>query len=143
MKRQIITIIMKTTEGIIEAADPIGAIKAVVENLIEALNKGEEANKTVIGDNTKATVGNTTVPMEAITIIITAIIKVGVDMAMVVITAGIVAMVEAVIVAITIINIINITHMMMAHRWSNMVYHVHFAVVLITPQNTVLRQSMI
>ena len=49
MKRQIISIIMKTTEGIIEATDPIGAIKAVVVNLIEAPNKGEGVSKTIIG----------------------------------------------------------------------------------------------
>ena len=136
---------MKTTEGITEATDPKGAIKAVVENLMGAPNTGEGVNKTIIGDNTKATVGNTTPPVEAITItIITAIIKVEVDVAMVVIITGVVSMVEAVIEAITIINIINITHMMMAHRWSNMACHAHFAVVLITPPlNTVLRESMI
>ena len=51
---------MKTTEVIIEAADPIGANKAAVENPMEAPNTGEGANKTIIGDNTKATVGNIT-----------------------------------------------------------------------------------
>ena len=62
MKRQIIIITTKITEVIIEATDPIGAIKAVVENLIESPNTGEEASKTIIGGNTKATVGNTTPP---------------------------------------------------------------------------------
>ena len=80
--------------------------------------------------------GNTTPPVEAITItIITAIIEVEVDMAMAVITTGVMVMAKAVIEAITITNIINITHMMMAHRWSNM--------VLITLPNIVLRESMI
>ena len=144
MKRQIITIIMETTEGITEATDPTGAIKVVVENPFEVPNIGEGVNKTNMGCNTKATMGNTTPPVEAITItIITAIIKVEVDMAMAVITTGVMVLAEAVIEAITITNIINITHMMMAHRWSNMACHVHFAVVLITLPNSVLRESMI
>ena len=83
MKRPIIIITTKATRVIIEATDPTGAIKAVVENPIEAPNRGQGASKTIIGDNIKATVGNTTPPMEAITIIIiTTIIKVEVDMAM-------------------------------------------------------------
>ena len=128
MKRQIIIIIMKTTEVTIEAADPIGANKAGVENPIEAPNKGQGASKTIIGDNTKATVGNTTPPMETITIIIMVIIEVEVDMAMVVIITEDMAMVKAVIEAITITSTTNITHMMMAHKWSNVAYHVHFVV---------------
>ena len=79
-KRQIIIITMKTTEVIIQATDPTGANKAVVENLIEAPNTGEGASKTIIGDNTKATMGNITPPTEAVTIIIImVIIKVEVD----------------------------------------------------------------
>ena len=67
--------------------------------------------------------------MEAITItIIMVIIEAEVDMAMVVI--------------ITEANIINITHMMMVHRLSNIAHHVHFAVALITLPNTVLKESM-
>ena len=50
---------------------------------------------------------------------------------------------EEVIKAITITNTTNITHMMMAHRWSNMALHVHFAVASITLLSIVLRESMI
>ena len=141
MKIQIITIIIKTTEGITEATNPRGA---VVENSIEVPNIWEGVNKIIIGGNTKATMGNTAPPTEAITIIIiTAIIKVEVDVAMAVITTGIIVTVEAVIQAITITNIINITHMMMAHRWNNMAPNVHFVVFLITLPNIVLRESTI
>ena len=134
---------MKNTEVIIEAADPTGANKVAVENPIEAPNTGEGASKTIIGDNTKATVGNITPPTEAITIImITVIIEVEVDMAVVVIITEDTAMVKAVIKAITITSTTDITHMMMAHRWSNVAHHVHFVVVLITLLNTVLRESM-
>ena len=81
--------------------------------------------------------------MEAITIIIiTVIIKVEIDVAMVAIITEVMAAVEEVIEAIKIISTTNITHMMMAHRWSNMAHHVHFVVVLITLLNTVLRESM-
>ena len=134
---------MKTTETIIEATDLTGANKVVVENPIEAPNTGEGANKTIIGDNTRTTVGNITPPVEAITIIIiTVIIKVEVDVTMVVIITEVTAMVKAVIEAITITSTTNITHMMMAYRWSNMAHRVHFMVVLITLLSTVLRESM-
>ena len=131
---------MKIIEAIREAADPTGVNKVVSESLKEISKKGEGASKIITGDNTKATVGNTTPPAEAITrIIITVIIEVEVDVAMVVcITVGVTAD-EAVIKAITITNI---THMMMAHRWSNTADHVHFVVVSITLLNTVLRESM-
>ena len=120
-----------------------GANKGMVENPIEAPNTEEGARKTITGGNTKANMGNITPPMEAITtIIITVIIKVEVDMAMEVIITEVVATVEAVIKAITIISTTNITHMMMAYRWSNTAHHVHFVVVLITLLNTVLRESM-
>ena len=105
---------MKTTEVIIEAADLTGASKAAVENPIEAPNTGEGASRTIIGDNTKPNVGNTTPPTEAITIIIiiTTIIKVEVDVTTVVIITEVTTTVEAVIEAITITNTTNITHMM-------------------------------
>ena len=61
-------------------------------------------------------------------------------MAMVVIITKV--MVKAVIKAITITSTTNITHIMMAHRWSNMAHHMHFVVVLITLLSTVLRESM-
>ena len=143
MKGQTIIITMKITEAIIEAADPTGANDAAVESLTEVPNKEEGASKTIIADYTKATMGNTTPPMEAITIIIImVIIEVEVDVAMVVIITEVTAMDKAVIMAIIITNVTNITHMMMAHRWSNTAHHVHFAVVSITPLSTVLRESM-
>ena len=113
------------------------------ESLIGVPDTGEGASKTIIGNNTKAIMGNTTPPTEAITIIIiTVIIEVEVDVAMVVTITEVMAMDEAVIEAITITNITNITHMMMAHRWSNTAHHAHFAVVSITLLSTVLRESM-
>ena len=143
MNRQTIIIIIKTIEAITEAADPTRANKAVAESLVEVPNKGEGASKIIIGGNTKATVGNLTPPMEAITtIIIMVIIEAEVDMAMVVIITEVMAVGKAVIKAITITNTINITHMMMAHRWSNMACHAHFAVVTITLLSIVLRESM-
>ena len=45
-------------------------------------------------------------------------------------------------IVVTITNIINITHMMMAHRWNNMAHHAHFVVALITLLSTVLKESM-
>ena len=77
----------------------------VAESLIEVPNKGEGASKIIIGGNTKVTVGNSTPPMEAITtIIITAIIKAEVDVAMVVIITDVVVTGKAVIKAITTTN---------------------------------------
>ena len=117
MKRQATIIIIRIREVIAEATDPTGVNKAVVENLTEVLNKGEGDSKIIIGANTKATVDNSTPPMEAITtIIIIAIIEAEVDMAMVVIITEVVAAGEAIIEAITITNTTNITHMMMSHR---------------------------
>ena len=114
---------MKTTEVIIEAADPTGANKVAVENPIEDPNTEEGASKTIIGDNTKVTMGNITPPTEAITIIIiTVFIEVEVDMAVVAIITEVAATVEAVIEAITKISTTNITHMIMPHRWSNMAH---------------------
>ena len=48
-----------------------------------------------------------------------------------------------IIEAMTIINTISIMVMMMSTRQINMVHHVHYAVVIITPQNIVLRENMI
>ena len=105
----------------------------MAESLTEVPKKGEGASKIIIGGNTKATVGNSTPPAEAITtIIIMVIIKEEVDVAVVVIITEVAAVGKAVIEAITITNTTNITHMMMAHRWSNMACHAHFAVVSIT-----------
>ena len=142
-KRQIIIITIKIIEAIIEGTHHIGVNKVEAESPTEAVNKGEGISKIIIGDNTKETVDKTTPLMEAITIIIiTVTIKVEVVMAEVVIITEVMAMDKAVIMAIAITNISNITHMMMAHRWSNIDPHAHFVVVLITLLNTVLRQSM-
>ena len=93
----------------------------------------EEASKIIIRGNTKATMGNLTPPTEAITTInIMVVIEAEVEMAMVVIITEVAAAGEAVIESITITDTTNITHMMMAYRWSNMAHHVHFAVVSIT-----------
>ena len=74
--------------------------------------------------------------------IITVIIEAEVDMAMVVTITEVAAMGEAIIEAITITNTTNITHLMMAHRWSNMAHHAHFEVVLLTLLSIVLKESM-
>ena len=112
-------------------------------NLIEVLNKGEGDSKTIIGANTKATMDNSTPPMEATTtIIITVIIKAEVDVAMLEIIPEVSAAGKAIIKAITITNTTNIIHMMMAHMWSNMAHHAHFVVALITLLSTVLKESM-
>ena len=133
---------MRIIEAITEVTNHTGVNK-VAENPIEDPNRGEGDNKTITGVNIKTTVDNLTPPVEAITIIIiTVIIEVEVDMAVLVIITEVVATDEAIIEAITITNTINITHMMLAHRWSNMAYHVHFVVVLITLLSTVLNESM-
>ena len=117
MKRQTTIIIMRIIEVIIEAATPTGVNKAVVGNLKEVLNKGEGDSKTIVGANTKATMDNSTPPMEAITIIIiTVIIKAEVDVAVVVIITEVTAMGKTIIEDITITNTTNITHMMMVNR---------------------------
>ena len=121
---------MRIIEVIIEDADPIG-VNTVVGNHIEDPNIGEGDNKTITGANTKATTDNSTPPMEAIIIITMAIIKVEVVMAMVESISDPTVLAEAIIEAIIITNIINITHMMMDHRLNNMAHHAHFAVVLI------------
>ena len=103
---------MRIIEVIAEATDHVGVNK-VAEGPSEDPNKGEGDNKTIIGANTRITMDNTTLPMEAITI---TIIEVEVDVAMVVIITEVTVMDDAVIEAITIINTINITHIMMGHR---------------------------
>ena len=109
LKRQITIVIMRIIEIIAEAADHTGVNK-VTKDPLEAPNKGEGDNKTIIGANTKITVDNLTPPAEAIKItIITVIIKEEVDMAVVVIITEVMAMDEAVIKAITITNTTNYT----------------------------------
>ena len=133
---------MRIIEVITEAADHIGVNK-VAKGLLEDPNKGEGDNKTIIGANTRVTTDNLTPPVEAITItIITVIIKAKVDMAMVVIITEVMATDEAVTETITITNTTSITHMIMVHKLSNMAHYAHFAMVLITLSNTVLKESM-
>ena len=96
MKRLTTIIIMRITEVIAEAADHIGVHK-VAKGLLEDPNKGEGDKKTIIGANTRVTMDNLTLPVEAITItIITVIIETEVDVAMVVIITEVAAMSEAV-----------------------------------------------
>ena len=59
-----------------------------------------------------------------------------------VITVGAV-MVGPIIEAITTTNTVSIMVMMMSTRLINMVHHVHYAVAITTPPNTVLRENMI
>ena len=58
------------------------------------------------------------------------------------ITAIVVA-IGPIIEAMLIINIISIMFMMMSTRRINMVHHALYAVAIITPQNIVLKESMI
>ena len=137
MKSQTAITIMRITEVIAEATDHIGVNKAA-QDLLEDLNKGKGDNKIIIWANIKITMDNLTPPTEdTIITIIMIIIKAEVDVAMVVIITEVTAVEEVVIEVITITNTINITHRMIVHRWSNMAYHAHSAVALITLQKTV------
>ena len=80
--------------------------------------------------------------MVAIIIITTAIIKVEVAAAVVVTFIHHVVTEEAITEAITIINTINITRMMMDPSLNNMVHHALFAEVSIILLNIVLRENM-
>ena len=132
---------MRIIEVRIEAIDPTGA-NIVVEIHIEGLSRGEGDNKIIIEANTKATVDNLTPLMVAIIIITMAIIKLEVPMAMVVTFIDHVVTEEAITEAITIINTINITHMMMDHNSNNMVHHALFTEVSIIIPNIALRENM-
>ena len=132
---------MRIIEVIIEAVDPTGA-NIMVESHIEGLSKGEGDNKLIIEVNTKVTMDNLTPPVVAIIIITMAIIEVKVAVAVVVTFIDHVVMEEAITEAITIINTINITHMMMDQSLNNMVHHVLFAEVSIILLNIVLRENM-
>ena len=132
---------MRIIEVTIEATDPTGT-NIAVENHIEGLSKGEGDNKIIIEANTKATADNLIPPMVAIIIIIMAIIKVEVAVAMVKTIIDHAVMEEAITEAITIINTINITHTIMDSSSNNMVHHALFTVVSIILLNIVLRESM-
>ena len=124
-----------------EAVDPTG-VNTAVGNYIEVLSKGEGDNKIIIEANTKATVDSLIPPLEAIIIIIVAIIEAEVAMVMEESISDPAVTEEAIIEAIIITNTINITHMMMVHRLNNIDHHVHFAVVSIILLNIVLKVNM-
>ena len=85
---------------------------------------------------------NLILPMVAMIIIIMVIIKVEVAMVMMETIIDHTVVAEAITKAITIINTINITCMMMDLKLNNMVHHVQFVVVSTIPLNIVLRVNM-
>ena len=131
---------MRIIEVTTEAVDPIGA-NTVVENHTEVPSRGEGDSKIIIEANIKATADNLIPPMAAIIIIIMAIIKIEVAVAMVETIIDHVVMEEAITKATTIINTINITPMMMDPSLNNMVHHTLFAVVSIILLNIVLGRT--
>ena len=142
MKMQIITTTTRIIEVTIEAVDPTGA-NIALESHVDGLSKGEGDNKRIIEANTKATVDNLIPPVVAIIIIIMAIIKAEVPVAMVETITDHTVAEEAITEAITIINTINITCMIMDPSLSNMVHHALFAEVSIILLNIVLRKNTI
>ena len=138
MKMQIPTTTMRIIVTV-EAIDPTGA-NITVEGHIEGLSKGEGDNKIIIEANSKATVDSLILLMVAIITITMAIIKV--EVAVVVTFLDHVVAEEAIIEAITIINTINITRMMMDLSLNNMVHHALFVEVSIILLNIVLREGM-
>ena len=114
----------------------------MVENHAEDPSIEEVDNKVIIEANTKATTDNLIPPVEAIIIIILAIIEVEVIVAMVETISDPTVVGEAIIDVIIITNTINITHMMMYYRLNNMAHHAHFMVVLIILLNIALKGNM-
>ena len=135
MKMEITTTTMRIIKVIIEAVDPIGA-NITVGGHIEGLSKGEGDNKIIIEANFKATTDSLILLVVAIMIITMVIIKA------VVTFIDHVVVEEAITEAITIINTINITCMMMEPSLNNMVHHVLFAEFSIILLNIVLRENM-
>ena len=109
----------------------------MVGNHTEVHSKGEWDNKIIIEANTKVTMDNLIPPVEAIIIIIMAIIEVEVAVAMVETITDLTVTEEAITRAIIITNTINITCMMMDHNSNNMVHHAHFPVVSIILLNII------
>ena len=142
MKMEITTTTMRIIEVIMEAVDPIGA-NITVGGHIEGPSKEEGDNKIIIEANFKVTAGNLILLMVAVTIITMTIIKVEVAVAMVVIFIDHADAEEAITVATTIINIINIIRMMMEPSLNNTVHHVFFVEVSIILLNTASRENMI
>ena len=132
---------MRYIEVTIEAIDPI-EVNIAVGNNTEDPSIGEGDNTIIIEANTKATADNLITPAEAIIIITMAIIEAEVVVAVVETISDPTVVEEAIIKAIIITNTINITHMMMVHRLSNMAHHVHFVVVLIILLNIALKGNM-
>ena len=142
MMTEITTTTMRIIGVIIETVDPIGA-NIIAGDHTEGLSKGEGDNKITIEANFKATMGNLTLLVVDIIIITTVIIEADVAMAMVVTFTGHMVMEEAIIEAIIIIHIINITRMMMGLSLNNKVHHAHFVEASIILLNIVLRKNMI
>ena len=133
---------MRIIGVIIEAIDPIG-VNIITGDHTEGLSKGKGDNKVTIEANFKATMGNLILPMAAIIIITMIIIVVEVAVDAVATFIGHMVMEEAITEAITTLNTINITPMMMGLSLSNMVYHAHFVEASIILLNIVLRENMI
>ena len=132
---------MRIIDIIVEAIDPIGA-NIMVEGHIEGLNKGEGDNKIIIEANSKATVDSLILLVVAIIIITMTIIEEEVAVAVVVAFIDHVVTEEAITEAITIINAINITRMMMDPSLNNIIHHALFTNVSIILLNIVLRENM-
>ena len=136
MKMEITTTTMRIIEVAVEVIDHTGA-NIMEEGHIEGLSKGEGDNKIIIEANSKVTADSLILLMVAITIITMAIIEVEVAIPVVVTFIDHVVAEGAITEAITIINTINITHMMMDLSLNNMVHHALFAEVSIILLNIV------
>ena len=134
------TTTMRIIEVIIEAIDPIGA-NITVGGHIEGPSKGEGDSKIIIEANFKATADSLILLVVAIIIITMVIIEAEVALAMVATFIHHMVVEEAITEAITIINTINITHMMMEPNLNNMVHHALCEVSAIL-LNIVLRENM-
>ena len=135
MEMKITTTTMRIIGIIIEAVGPIGA-NIITGDHTEGLSKGE-------GDNFKATTGNLILLMVAIIIITMVIIMVEVAVDAVATFIGHVVAEEVITEAITTINTIKITRMMVGLSLSHMVPFVHFVEASIILLNIVLRENMI
>ena len=133
---------MRIIGAIIEAIDPIGA-NIITGDHTEGPSKGEGDNKITLEANFKATASNLILLVVAIIIITTVIIVVEVAVDVGVTFIDHMVMEEAITEAITTINTINITHMMMGLSLSNMVHHMHFVEASIILLNIVLRENTI
>ena len=141
IKMEITTTTMRIIEVTVEAIDPIGA-NIILEDHIKGFNKRKGDNKIIIEANSRASADSLTLPMLALIIITVAIIEAEVAVAGVLTFIDRVVAEEAITEAITIINPINITRMMMELSLNNMVHHALFAEVSIILLNIVLRDNM-